>query len=53
MNKLVKIILSCLGIGLVVGLGIWAELNSGEYTRLQGKDGKVSVKEAVRIDARN
>ena len=48
-----KIILSCLGIALVVGFGIWAELNSGQYPHLQDKEGKVSVKEAVRFNSRN
>ena len=43
----------CMGIGLVVGAGIWAELNSGDYPHLQNKEGKVSVKEIVSKKTRN
>lgn len=53
MKKLLKITIYCLGIGLVVGIGIWAELNSGGYPHLENKDGKVSVKDIVSKKARN
>lgn len=47
MKKVLKITIYCIGIGLVVGVGIWAELNSGTYTHLQNEDGNVSVKDVV------
>jgi len=54
MKKLLKIIVYCVGIGMVVGAGVWAELNSGTYPHLQNKDGKVSVKDILqRKSARN
>ncbi len=36
-----------MGIGLVVGAGIWAELNSGAYPNLQNESGRISVKKIV------
>ena len=53
MKKLLKIMVYCIGIGMVVGVGVWAELNSGTYPHLQNKDGKVSVKDVVGRDSRN
>jgi hypothetical protein len=47
MNKVLKIIIYCIGICLVVGLGIWAELNSGRYPHLQNSEGKVSIENVV------
>ena len=47
MKKVVKIMIYCMGIGLVVGAGIWAEFNSGAYPNLQNENGKVSVKKFV------
>lgn len=52
MKKLLKITIYCLGIGLVVGIGVWAELNSGSYPHLE-KDGKVSVKDVMSKKARS
>jgi hypothetical protein len=50
MKKMLKIMIYCLGIGLVVGAGIWAELMTGDYDLLRDKNGKVSIKEAIRIN---
>lgn len=42
-----------MGIGLVIGLGIWTELNSGEYSNLEKKNGKVSAKQVINKKVRN
>ncbi len=47
MKKVLKIIVYFAGIALIVGVGIWSELNSGAYPHLQNKEGKVSVKRLV------
>lgn len=35
MKKLVKIILYISGFALIIGVGIWSELNSGNYPRIE------------------
>jgi hypothetical protein len=52
MKKFMKIMVYTIGIGLVVGVGIWAELNSGSYPHLQNKEGRVSVKDIVSRQSR-
>lgn len=47
MKKMMKIVIYFLGICLVVGAGIWAELNSGSYPSLERKDGSVKVQDVM------